>query len=317
METPVAIIIFNRAHTAERVFERIAAAKPKKLLVIADGPRPDHPDDEQQCAAARAVVDRIDWDCEVMKNFSEKNLGCGQRPASGITWIFENVDRAVILEDDCVPHPSFFRFCEEMLDRYQADERIMHISGRSVFPETPQAKYSYYFSRSLSGWGWATWARAWKYYDINIPIWPELRGTRWLEDTLGDPRAVKFFNNIFNHAFAHQGNLSYWDQQWNFTCWSQNGLGIRPYANLVEYIGFEDATHRFWGRKQFLDFPVSEMAFPLKHPPFLVRDREADQFNTDRVFPEMERNKRRERNYQLYQRVKRKLKKILGINRGA
>ena len=291
MDTPIAIIIFNRPQTTERVVDCIAAAKPKKLFVI----------------------DHVDWECEVYKNYADTNLGCGQRPATGISWVFENTDRAIILEDDCVPHPSFFPFCEELLERYKDDERVMHISGRSVFPTMPEAtKYSYYFSRALSGWGWATWARAWKHYDINIALWPELRNTLWLQDILGDNRAVKFFTDIFNHAFDRHGNLSYWDQQWNFTCWSQNGLGIRPYANLIEYIGFEDATHPFsWGNRQQVDFPSAAMEFPLKHPPFLVRNKEADQFNTNRVFSAMAPKLRRKRMKQFYRKVRWHLRKVM------
>lgn len=317
METPVAIIIFNRPEPVERIFKQIAAAQPKKLFVIADGPRSDHPEDGHKCSAARAVVDRVDWDCEVFRNFSDVNLGSGRRPATGITWLFEKVDRAIILEDDCLPDPSFFRFCEELLDRYIDDERVMHISGRGVFPDPPQARYSYYFSRSMSGWGWATWARAWKYYDFNMRVWEELRNTRWLDDILGDRREVEFITKKFNRVFGLKGNVDGWDQQWNFTVWSQNGLGIRPYVNMVKYMGFDDYTHGFWGRKELFDFPASKIDFPLRHPPFLVRDKEADQYANDRSFPEIERTNRIKRRQQFYQRVKRKLRKLICVNRNA
>src|SRR5690606_39168635 len=109
-------------------------------------------------------VDHVDWDCEVHRNYAESNMGCGRRPSSGISWVFEHVDRAIILEDDCVPDPTFFPFCEEMLERYAGDPRVMQISGRSVYDTAPQSHYSYYFSRQLNCWGWATWARAWKLY---------------------------------------------------------------------------------------------------------------------------------------------------------
>ena len=122
---------------------------------------------------------------------------------------------------------------------------------------------------------------------------------------------MKFFKNTFNDAYARQGNLRYWDQQWNFTCWSQNGLGIRPYTNLVEYIGFDDGTHTrgTWGGKQLFELPASEMELPLRHPAYLVRNREADQFNYDRVVGEMERSKRRRR----YQRIKSKFAEVIGV----
>ena len=129
MRTPIAFIIFNRPDLTARVFAEIARARPEKLLVIADGPRPDHEGEDAKCAATRAIIERVDWPCEILKNYSDVNLGCGHRPATGLRWVFEQVDEAIILEDDCVPHPTFFRFCEELLDHYRDDERVMHISG--------------------------------------------------------------------------------------------------------------------------------------------------------------------------------------------
>ena len=143
LTTPVAFIIFNRPDTTEQVFQRIREAKPKKLLVIADGPRENRIGEDEKCAKTRAIIDQVDWDCEVLKNYSSINLGCGKRPATGITWVFEQVEEAIILEDDCLPHPTFFRFCQEMLQRYATDERIMHISGNNFQFKENKTKYSY------------------------------------------------------------------------------------------------------------------------------------------------------------------------------
>lgn len=129
MRTPVILIIFKRPETTAQVFAEIAKARPSTLLVVADGPRPDHPAEAEQCAAARSIIQRVDWDCDVRTHFSDVNLGCGRRPATGISWAFEQVEAAIILEDDVVPHPTFFRFCEELLERYWHDERVMHIGG--------------------------------------------------------------------------------------------------------------------------------------------------------------------------------------------
>ena len=114
MDTPVALMIFNRPDTTSRVFAEIAKAKPRKLMVIADGPRPGRPGEAEKCAAARAVIDGVDWECEVLRNYADVNLGCRLRPATGISWVFEQVAEAIILEDDCVPHPTFFPFCEQL-----------------------------------------------------------------------------------------------------------------------------------------------------------------------------------------------------------
>ena len=126
--TPVAFLIFNRPETTARVFEAIRRVRPPKLLVVADGPRSDREGENEKCRAARSVIERVDWPCEVITNYADTNLGCRTRISSGLDWVFANVDEAIILEDDCLPDPSFFPFCEELLARYRDDDRIMIIA---------------------------------------------------------------------------------------------------------------------------------------------------------------------------------------------
>src|SRR6185369_14461868 len=165
LTTPVAFIIFNRPDTTEKVFAEIARARPPKLLVIADGPRAGRAGEADRCAATRAIIDRVDWDCKVLTNYSDVNLGCKNRVASGIDWVFEQVPEAIILEDDCLPDPTFFRFCEELLIRYREDERISQICGANFQFGRKRSNDSYYFSRYNHIWGWASWRRAWQHYD--------------------------------------------------------------------------------------------------------------------------------------------------------
>jgi hypothetical protein len=278
MKTPVALLIFNRPDTTERVFAEVARARPHKFFVVADGPRPNRPQDVEKCAAARAIIERVDWECDVFKNYSDVNLGCGRRPATGISWVFEQVEEAIILEDDCVPHPTFFRFCEELLERYHANNRVMMIAGSNHWFGQRQTAYSYHFSRHMWNWGWATWRRAWQHYDIEIKRWPELRSTSWLRDILGHPSAVEYWQKIFDKAYAARGNVDYWDYQWTFMCWAQNGLCVFPNTNVISNIGLgEDATHT--KKATFVsNLPLSQIKFPLEHPPYVVQDREIDDF---------------------------------------
>ncbi len=173
LETPVAFIIFKRHDLTERVFQAIREAKPKKLLVIADGPR--FPEEAAKCQKTRDIIQQVDWDCEVLKNYSEVNLGCRQRISSGLDWVFSQVEEAIILEDDCVPAPSFFSFCQTLLDYYRDDNRIMVISGDNFQDGQSRTDYSYYFSRYNHCWGWATWHRAWQYWDFNKNKWLEFQ----------------------------------------------------------------------------------------------------------------------------------------------
>jgi hypothetical protein len=284
MDTPVALIIFNRPAVTARVFEQIAAARPKTLLVIADGPRADMPGEAEACGAARAIIDRVDWPCTVLKNYSYTNLGVGLRPATGLRWVFEQVEEAIVLEDDCVPHPTFFRYCDELLDRYRDDQRVMHISGDNWnFNPRPQP-FSYFFSAYCYSCGWATWRRAFRHYDPEVALWPSLRNTPWLMDLLGDREAVEFWADKFDRVHDAGIKKHGWDWPWLFACWAHRGLSILPSVNLITNIGFgDDATHTKRTDDDRAFVPVAEMPFPLRHPPHMIRDVEADRLIVDQV----------------------------------
>lgn len=295
LKTPVALIIFKRQDTTRRVFEAIRQAKPTKLFVIADGPRTDRPDEAEKCAATRAIIEQVDWDCEVLKNYSEVNLGCGLRPATGITWVFEQVEEAIILEDDCLPHPTFFRFCEELLEKYREDTRIMHISGNNFQFGRNRSNYSYYFSRYPHIWGWASWRRAWKNYDFEMKRFPEIIQKNWLNDILKDERYVQYWKQIFQDNYK-VAKKSTWDYQWTFACWIQSGLSILPKVNLVSNIGFgSDATHTKKQNNKLASMSLEAMEFPLNHPDFIIQDVEADKFtqliNFNSSFEEQVKNR--------------------------
>ncbi len=276
LKTPVTLFLFNRPNTTKRVFDVIRQVKPSKLLLVADGPRADRPGEAEQCAAARAAVEQVDWECDVLKHYADTNLGCMRRVASGLDWVFTTVDEAIILEDDCLPHPTFFRFCEELLEYYRDDERVMHISGDNFLFGRRRTLYSYYFSGHVHVWGWASWRRAWRHYDVTMRRWAELSTGGWLWDLLGDPFQAAHWTRMFDRA-ARQA-IDTWDYQWVFACWMQNGLSILPQVNLVCNIGFNRQGTRTRVRHPWADLPTQAMEFPLRHPPFLIRDRRADQF---------------------------------------
>jgi hypothetical protein len=283
MRTPVALFIFNRPEATAKVFAEVARAKPPRLLVVADGPRADRPGEADRCAAARALVERVDWDCELLTNYSEVNLGCRRRVAGGLDWVFSTIEEAIILEDDCVPHPTFFRYCDELLERYRDDERVMLVSGDNFLPVEREARYSYYFSRYALAWGWATWRRAWRHYDVRLKLWPELRGTSWLFDLHGDETAARYWGQVLDEV--HAGRIDTWDYQWSFACWASGGLCVTPSANLVSNVGFgAGATHTL-NVTPVAGLPAVAMGFPLRHPPHFVRDAEADRITFRQMCP--------------------------------
>jgi hypothetical protein len=282
LKTPVAFIIFNRPETTKRVFAEIAKAKPPKLLVIADGPRADYPNDVEKCAAVRTIIDGVDWDCEVLTNYSDVNLGCKRRVSSGLDWVFDTVEEAIILEDDCLPHPTFFRFCEELLERYRDDKRIAMISGDNFQFGRKRTEYSYYFSRYTHIWGWASWRRAWDNYDVDMKIWHEIRDGGWLRDLLEDKKSVRYWKKIFDKVY--QGKIDTWDYPWVFVCWMNSALTIIPNVNLVSNIGFGSEAVHTTKRNKFAEMKTEYMDFPISHPSYILRDSKADFFVENEMF---------------------------------
>lgn len=272
---PVALFIFNRPELTAKVFERVRAARPTRLLVVADGPRSTRPDEASLCEATRELVSAPDWPCELLTNFAAENLGCRTRLSSGLDWVFQQCPEAIVLEDDSVPCPSFFTFCSEMLRRYRDDPRIMHISGDNYQNGRHRGSASYFFSNYPLSWGWASWSRAWRYYDVNVSSWPSLSQEGWLKTVLDSPAETRYWENIFDRL--HAGEIDTWDYQWVFTCWRQGGLSILPNENLVTNIGVgPDATH-FKGEHSTLGIPARELG-ELVHPKEVIRDKEADRF---------------------------------------
>ncbi|WP_255427214.1 methyltransferase domain-containing protein [Sphaerospermopsis sp. LEGE 00249] len=275
LTTPVGFLIFNRPETTARVFEAIRQAKPPKLLVVADGPRAEKLGEAEKCAATRAIINQIDWECEVLTNYSNVNLGCRKRVSSGLDWIFEQVEEAIILEDDCLPHPTFFRYCQELLEKYRDDQRVMMISGDNFQFGRKRTEDSYYFSRYGHVWGWASWRRAWTKYDDSMAIWPRLKNNGWLSKVLGNEQAVSYWTQIFQAVYD---GFNTWDYIWLFTLWANNGLTILPHVNLVSNIGFGSGTHTTMSNSPLANMSVEAMTFPLQHPLVINRNSEADNF---------------------------------------
>jgi hypothetical protein len=264
MNTAVVLIIFNRPDLTAQVLHAIAKSRPRLLLVIADGPRPYKPNESEKCRASRELLKTIDWPCEVRTNFSFGNMGCRRRVVTGLDWVFGQVEEAIILEDDCLPHPCFFSYCEDLLTRYREDPRIMHISGNNFQPAGWKCRHSYYFSKYVHAWGWATWRRAWSLYDENTVRWPALRDAGWLSSICPDIYEAAMWKRYFDNIHAHR--VDTWDTQWIFTCWLQGALSIVPAVNLVTNIGFRsDATHTT-RETGIANRPACDIG-PLQHPP--------------------------------------------------
>lgn len=269
LETPVALIVFNRPEQTHRVFDVIAKARPSRLMIIADGPRRDRQEEAERCAEVRQIVSKVDWPCELDLNLSDENLGCRRRVITGLNWVFSLVEEAIILEDDCLPDPSFFPFCSELLERYRDQHQIGFIAGFNPLEKKFPFEYSYFFSLVTGIWGWATWRRAWQEYDEHISNWPAIKEAGLLHLLFPDKKVVAYWSRVFD-AMYHGTGPNTWDYQWLFTCWTRNWLSVLSGRNLVQNIGFgEEATHTT-SIDSDLKLPPSQMKFPLRHPPAIL-----------------------------------------------
>lgn len=285
LRTPVAFFVFRRPETTRQVFDAISKARPAKLALIADGPRPDREGEAEACRQVREIITRVDWPCDVFQNFSVVNLGCRERMITGLNWVFSLVEEAIILEDDCLPDPSFFPFCQELLERYRDDDRIAYISGDYLVGQSLRPADSYYFSQIGGIWGWATWRSEWRRYDRQLNDWPKLREQHMLQQIFDEPKAVKLWTHIFDAMYDKKGPDT-WDYQWLYTNLKNNSLTVVPSVNLVANIGFaQGATHTTEADSRFM-LPAYTMKFPLKHPSSFTPSRSLDRRRIQDMLPQ-------------------------------
>lgn len=277
---PILLLVFNRPEATRQVVEAVRRARPRRLYLAADGPRHGRESDRRLCEEARQVVTAVEWPCEVRTLFRESNLGCRRAVSEAIDWFFEQEEEGIILEDDCVPDPSFFPFASELLERFRHDSRVMVLAAQHFPGEAHTPPHSYFFSRYNHCWGWASWRRAWRLYDRDMVLWPSLRSTPWLFG-VGDGSWLfrRYWTRIFDAAYV--GEIDSWAYRWTFSCWAQSGLTVLPARNLVTNIGFApEATHTRRSTDAAAGLPLESLAFPLRHPAATARDVAADRWTT-------------------------------------
>jgi hypothetical protein len=262
--TPILFIIFNRPDVTKIVFERIREIKPLKLYVAADGARNDKLVESELCNQARAIIEAIDWPCNIKKLYREENLGCGKAVSSAISWFFEQEEKGIIIEDDILADLSFFAFCENLLEQYKDDKNVMAINGCNFQQGIKHGDGTYYFSAFPHVWGWATWRRAWKRYDFNLSDLNYFYNLNKLKRYFKSKETIDFWHEIFFKM--NRKAIDTWDYQWNYAIWNSGGKVITPNVNLIRNIGFgKEATHTFDETSKFSNLKVSSIESIL-HP---------------------------------------------------
>lgn len=276
LNSAVLFLVFNRLDVTQIVFETIRQAKPPRLYIASDGPRASKKDEAEKVILVRNyILENVDWECKVETLFRDENLGCKNAVSGAIDWFFEKEEEGIILEDDCLPTSSFFRYCDEMLALYRCDTRVGMISGNNNQFGKNKAKSSYYFSIYPSIWGWATWRRVWDKYDVNLEQLPDFLQTEFLKYSISNKQERLFWKNNFESVYLKK--IDTWDYQFVCCMWMQQFVSIIPNVNLVSNIGFgPNATHTT-GASVFSNISTEEITFPLVHPLFKVNHYKADQ----------------------------------------
>jgi hypothetical protein len=279
---PILLVVWRRPHTLRQVINAIRPVGPTCMYVACDGPNPERPGEAEKVSATRTVIEHeIDWPCQIERLYSDTNQGCRVGVSRAITWFFEQVEEGIILEDDCVPHPSFLSYCTTLLERYRHDTRVWCISGSNFQNGRWRGDGSYYFSRYNHCWGWASWRRCWQHYDFDLASWPALRDSGLLATIFADPVERKYWSRIWNRLLD-EAKPDSWAYRWSYTCFTNGGLTALPNRNLVNNVGFgDDATHT---TSRVIKTAINEDVDSNRLPSFLLSDAVADRYSFDHLF---------------------------------
>jgi hypothetical protein len=280
-QSPVLFLVFNRPDHTARAFEAIRAARPPRLYVAADGPRQDRAGESEACVEVRRIATAVDWECEVRTLFRTANLGCGRAVSEGVDWFFGVEEEGIVLEDDCIAGPDFFRFCDALLERYRDDARVWAITGNNFQDGRRRGDGSYYFSKYVHVWGWASWRRAWGQYRLDIPFWPAWRGSEGFRTRAGGAAEQRYWGGLLDRVQG--GEIETWDYSWLATIWYHDGLVATPNANLVTNVGVGPSATHTVAPEDRDGVPTAPLG-PLVHPSDVERDVAADAFVFDTMF---------------------------------
>jgi hypothetical protein len=277
-DIPVVLLVFNRPNVTEELVRKLEFIRPSKLYVVADGPRESRQDELELCLKTRQVIENgISWKCEIHKKYSEYNLGCGISVSSGLNWVFEHEEYAIILEDDCIPAISFFSFCKELLIKFRYDTRVMHICGSRWNEERIRPEISYFFSKYSHVWGWATWHRAWTLFDYNLTTWPIVKKEKYLYSVFESQRVIDYYTKIFD-TYYNKSLKPGWATQWFYSVIVNSGMAIVPNSNLINNKG-NIGTHST-NLSYYYNRPADENYKIISHPKIMILDRWFDTYHS-------------------------------------
>lgn len=285
LQTPVLLLAFSRPDTTRRVLERIRDAAPVRFYVACDAARNGRPAEAEKVEAVRALItELVDWPCEIRTLYRDQNLGCKLAVSGALDWFFAHEEMGIILEDDCLPDPSFFGYCESLLHRFKDDERIFMISGNNFQRGEKVTEYSYYYSWLTHIWGWASWRRSWQKVDLEMKNWPAFLAAGGVKQIYPKLRYARRWEKTFERYL--QGRYNTWDYPLLFASWWHRQLTVLPEVNLVSNIGFgEEGTHMAAGDNNHLGNLSSAPIGELQHNTAKQANILADYRSMDFIYP--------------------------------
>jgi len=298
MNSAILFLTYKRLDTTRLVFNAICQAKPKKIYFASNAAKDSG--EIINVNKIRDFINEINWPCEIHTLFRENHLSVKYSISSAIDWFFENESEGIILEDDCLPDPTFFQYCDELLEKYRDDKRISQISGVNLQGNS-KTNSSYYFSRNIHIWGWATWASRWKNsYDVEMSSWKEFKQFNSIENIINNKSHKKYWSNIFDEIANDK--MQTWDYQWVYANWINYRLSIMPNKDLITNIGFGPEATFTKESSPLSNLPVYPMTFPMNHPKYIY---------PESMLEEEFYNKFNKTNY--FRRIKTKILRIMGI----
>ncbi len=276
IDVPVLILFFNRPEPLAALMEQVRKAKPTKLFLYQDGPRGER--DLPGIEACRRVVADIDWDCEVHRLYQEKNYGCDPSEYLSQKWAFSQVEKLVVLEDDDIPSVSFFRFCKEMLDRYENDQRISMITGSNYDEKTEGMPCDYFFATTFAISGWASWRRVFEQWDAAYSFLDDDYSMQLLDDYI---KERKYQQDFIEFCRYHRSTgKEYYETIFHAAIFFNSGLSIVPRVNMISNLGAcGEGVHLSGSNadlprayRRIFEMGHHELDFPLRHPRYVIEN---------------------------------------------
>ncbi len=283
MNSPILLMTYRRPNNTKLILQLLKKYKQKNIIVFNDGLK--NKEHSLEHKKTRQVISRFKGLKKLEIIFPKKNLTQKNNLPFALKKVFKKYNRVIILEDDCIPNRSFFKFCNLLLEKYKDDNRISQISGNNFLNFKKYKRRnndSYFFSNFTSSWGWATWRNRWKgVYDKEIYLWPIIKKEMWLKDIFNNKKSYDFWTKAFDRRFRNLDDD--WDRPWTLANLINNRLNIFPNKNLINNIG-DDTAALHSNPKKWNNLKLENMKFPLIHPKIIRCDTIVDNFLTNEGF---------------------------------